>query len=81
MMEPHAQEGCRRSAERWQREVQRCRREVSEAEEQLRAGNPDVASLCLALADWSAELRIIEEERRRAEHPAAGARRDYFGRP
>ena len=28
-------------------------------ETQLRAGHPDVAGLCLALADWNAELRLI----------------------
>jgi DNA invertase Pin-like site-specific DNA recombinase len=28
----------------------------------LRAGHPDVEGLCLALADWSGELRIIEKE-------------------
>jgi hypothetical protein len=27
---------------------------------ELRAGNPDVHGLCLALVDWSAELRIVE---------------------
>lgn len=32
--------------------------------ETLRAGNPDVQGLCLALMDWSAELRILESERR-----------------
>src|ERR1039457_6961445 len=31
---------------------------------ELRAGNPDVQGLCLALADWSAELRILESLRR-----------------
>jgi hypothetical protein len=32
------------------------------------AGNPDVAGLCLALSDWFAELRILQnEQRRRAE--------------
>jgi len=35
------------------------------------AGNPDVEGLCLALADWNAELRILEDERRRYQHPAA----------
>ena len=25
----------------------------------LRSGHPDVEGLCLALADWSAELRIL----------------------
>jgi hypothetical protein len=31
-----------------------------EIEALLRAGHPDVPGLCLALADWSAELRIVE---------------------
>ena len=39
--------------------IEQCRREIAAIEEQLRAGNPDVQGLCLALADWSAELRII----------------------
>jgi hypothetical protein len=26
----------------------------------LRAGHPDVQGLCLALADWCAELKIME---------------------
>lgn len=28
----------------------------------LRSGHPDVAGLCLALSDWWAELRMIEQE-------------------
>jgi hypothetical protein len=28
---------------------------------QLRAGHPDVEGLCLALLDWSAELRLLRE--------------------
>jgi hypothetical protein len=43
-----------------QRDIDHCRREISTAEAQLRAGHPDVQGLCLALADWSAELRILE---------------------
>jgi hypothetical protein len=50
---------------RWQREVERCRREIAEVEELLRSGHPDVAGLCLALSDWSVELRILEAERER----------------
>jgi hypothetical protein len=30
-------------------------------ESQIRAGNPDLQGLCLALADWSAELRILRK--------------------
>jgi hypothetical protein len=28
---------------------------------ELRAGNPDIHGLCLALVDWSAELRLLEK--------------------
>jgi hypothetical protein len=56
--------------------MERCRREIAAIEEQLRAGHPDVQGLCLALADWSAELRILEEEQRQEKppglNPAAG---------
>jgi hypothetical protein len=38
----------------------RCRREIAEIESLLRAGHPDIEGLCLALADWSAELRLIQ---------------------
>lgn len=52
-----------------QREMDRCRAEIAEAERLLRAGHPDVEGLCLMLSDWSAELRILqaeEEERRQS---------------
>ncbi len=59
-----------------------------EIEAALRAGHPDVQGLCLALADWSAESRLIEEELGlKAEKPAAagagrakGGTQGYFGR-
>jgi hypothetical protein len=56
---------------RWRHEIERCWREITLAEEALRSGHPDVQGLCLALADWSAELRLLEEERRQARDPAA----------
>ena len=58
--------------ESWQERdaVTRCRREIRAIESELLAGNPDVAGLCLALSDWSAELRIIEEEK--SPHEQAG---------
>jgi hypothetical protein len=31
-------------------------------EELLRAGHPDLHGLCLALADWSMDLRLIQRE-------------------
>ncbi|HLN00867.1 MAG TPA: hypothetical protein VK335_16380 [Bryobacteraceae bacterium] len=33
---------------------------MAEIEALLLAGHPDIQGLCLALADWSAELRLIE---------------------
>ena len=42
------------------REMERCRAEIQEAQRLLRSGHPDVEGLCMALSDWSAELRILE---------------------
>jgi hypothetical protein len=47
------------------RQTDRCRRELAAIEAELLAGNPDVQGLCLALSDWSAELRILQNEKRR----------------
>lgn len=60
------------SDDEYQREIERCRREIAEVERLLRSGHPDVEGLCLALADWHAELRLLEDEKsRRAWNPAA----------
>jgi hypothetical protein len=48
-----------------QREANRCREEIAALEAQLRAGHPDVQGLCVALADWHAEMRLLEAETRR----------------
>ena len=48
------------SASQRQREMDRCRAEIADIEALMRAGHPDVAGLCLALSDWSKELRILE---------------------
>jgi len=45
-------------------DIERCRREIEEVERLLMSGQPDVAGLCLALSDWSAELRILAQARR-----------------
>src|ERR1022692_1924892 len=42
-------------------QIARCRAEISAVEAQIRAGHPDLQGLCLALADWSAELRLLRE--------------------
>jgi hypothetical protein len=60
------------SEAQWQREVDRCRDEIAAAESLLLSGHPDVEGLCMALADWSAELRILESE---APPPGRGIRR------
>jgi len=39
--------------------VARCREEIAAVELQIRAGHPDLEGLCRALADWSAELRLL----------------------
>jgi hypothetical protein len=43
--------------------MERCPREIAAIETQLMGGHPDIAGLRLALADWSAELGLIEQER------------------
>jgi hypothetical protein len=42
-------------------------------EAEILAGNPEVDGLCLALSDWSGELRILEDKKRR---PASAERRE-----
>ena len=44
-------------------EIERCLREIAAIEAELRDGNPDVMGLLLALADWHAELRILQKQR------------------
>jgi hypothetical protein len=59
--------------------MERCRREIAAIEAEILAGNPDLLGLCLALRDWNAELRILQNEERRQ----AGTRRretDRMGR-
>jgi hypothetical protein len=45
--------------------MERCRREIAGIEAEILAGNPDLPGLCLALSDWTAELRILQNEERR----------------
>lgn len=47
------------------RDIERCRRELAAIEAELLAGHPNVEGLCLALGDWTAELRILQNEQRR----------------
>jgi hypothetical protein len=52
-------------------EIERCEREIASIENALGAGHPDVAGLCLALSDWSAERKILEDEYAARKNPAA----------
>ena len=47
--------------------MERCQREIAAIEAEILSGNPDLQGLCLALSDWSAELRILQDEERRRE--------------
>ena len=40
--------------------IDRCWREIAALEAEIRGGNPDLDGLCLALADWSGELRLLQ---------------------
>ena len=40
--------------------IERCRREIATLEAEIRGGNPDLEGLCLALSDWSSELRLLQ---------------------
>jgi hypothetical protein len=55
--------------------MERCRREIAAIEAELRAGNTDLLGLCLALSDWWAELRILQDEERRQDE---ARRREVF---
>jgi DNA modification methylase len=40
--------------------IARCRREIADVKALLLAGHPDIEGLCLALLDWSGELRLLQ---------------------
>jgi len=46
-------------------EIERCRQEIAAVEAAILGGHPDVEGLCRALADWSEELRMLQNEERR----------------
>jgi len=48
-----------------QSEIDRCRQEILEIEALIMSGHPELDGLCLALSDWWAELRILQNEKRR----------------
>ncbi len=50
-------------------QVERCKREIAAIETEILAGNPDLQGLCLALSDWHAEWRILEDEQRQEKPP------------
>jgi hypothetical protein len=65
-------------------DAERCRHEIGAIEALIAAGHPDLQGLCLALSDWCAELRLIEQEMAlRQKEPAAAeagrAKRSWVG--
>lgn len=42
-------------------EIARCHRELAQVEQLIRDGHPDLELLCLALHDWSSEIRELEK--------------------
>lgn len=56
--------------------MERCLHEIAAIEAEILAGNPDLQGLCVALSDWSAESRILQDEKRRQEKTR---RRDVKG--
>jgi hypothetical protein len=53
------------------RQIERCRLEIAEVKRLLYSGHHDVQGLCLALADWSAELRLLEQGSRSQSNETA----------
>ena len=41
-------------------DIERCHQEIAALEAEVRGGNPDLEGLCLALRDWSGELRLLQ---------------------
>jgi hypothetical protein len=60
MMTAPAKNPSESQAEEVERAIERCHAEITAIEVLLLAGHPDVEGLCMALADWSVELRLIE---------------------
>jgi hypothetical protein len=58
-------------------EIERCRREIEAVEAEIRGGNPDLEGLCLALADWSGELRLLRASGRVAHVRSCGDGLEY----
>jgi hypothetical protein len=46
-------------------QITRCRREIAVIEAQICAGHPDLMGLCLGLADWSGELRLLQDKQKK----------------
>ena len=55
--------------------IERCHREIAAIESQILAGNPDIQGLCLALSDWSAELKLLQQDRASGESRHLGSYR------
>jgi hypothetical protein len=50
-------------------DIEHCRNEIADIEAQILAGHPDLRGLCLALSDWSGELRLLQGINEATETP------------
>ena len=61
-------------------DLQHCGEEIADIEHSLRDGHLELEGLCLALADWNPELRILrglkENRRQDSLNPAAACERE-----
>src|SRR6266478_3791638 len=60
--------------------MDRCRREIAAIKAEIRAGNPDLQGLCLALSDWAGELQILQNEQRRRNLSTGGGKEQKIGK-
>jgi hypothetical protein len=54
----------------------RCRPEIASIEAEILYGNADLQGLCLALADWAGELRLLLQECGQQKPPEPPRRRE-----
>jgi hypothetical protein len=61
-------------------QIARCHSEIAAIRAEILAGNPDLQGLCLALADWNGELRILQGDEKKPPEINPGGRKELVGR-